>query len=98
MKGRFNFPGGRGGKSRAPPVAARQPTTNACHQRLVDRPDRPRARRVGAENSITSHAARSYSWISPPRTSRLITDRGGASEVTPADLGAGGLISSERWG
>ena len=44
------------------------------------------------------HAARSYSWIRPPRTSRLITDPGGASNVTEADLGTGGFMSSERWG
>jgi hypothetical protein len=44
------------------------------------------------------HAARSYSWIRPPRTSRLITDPEGASNVTEGGLGAGGFMSSERWG
>lgn len=42
------------------------------------------------------HAARSYSWIRPPRTSRLITDPGGAPNVSERDLGTGGFISSER--
>src|ERR687892_582188 len=44
------------------------------------------------------HAARSYSWIRPPRTSRLIIGPGGASHAGEGDLGAGGSISSERWG
>jgi putative transposase len=58
----------------------------------------PRRSGVGAENSIRLHAARSYSWIRPPRTSRLITDSGGASKVAEGDLGTGGLMSRERWG
>jgi hypothetical protein len=45
-----------------------------------------------------AHAARSYSWIKPPRTSLLITDCGGASEVAGGDLGTGAFMSSdEQW-
>ncbi len=50
------------------------------------------------ETRFTGHAARLYSWIRPPRTSRLITDAGASPAGKERLVGAGAFMSSARWG